>query len=154
MDWFKSERAKWAAGQGANAVTLVPNPAVKAIADGFRAGWQATGKPAAAMPLMGLTRHVVVADSDAKAQEIARAAYGPWRKSMAFLWEWYGVEFLIASIYPGDFDALQKAGMGIAGSPQTVRRWVADLVAETGITYLLCDPVFGSMPFVALSALP
>ena len=142
-----AERAAWAAGRGANMVTLVPNPMVKPITDAFREGWKATGKPASQMPLIGLTRHVVVADTDAKALEIARAAYGPWRKSMAFLWEWSGVDFPIPFIYPGDWDALQAMGMGIAGTPATVRAYVSGLAAETGVTYLVCDPVFGSIPF-------
>jgi len=50
-----AERAKATAARGANAVTLVPNPMVKAISDGFREGWKATGKPASEMPMMGLT---------------------------------------------------------------------------------------------------
>jgi alkanesulfonate monooxygenase SsuD/methylene tetrahydromethanopterin reductase-like flavin-dependent oxidoreductase (luciferase family) len=101
------------------------------------------------MPLMGVFRHVVVADSDAKALEVARAAYRTWRHHMAFLWEWGGMEFPIAGIYPDDFDTLQARGMAIAGTPETVRRFVAASVAATGITYFVADLVFGSIPFDA-----
>jgi alkanesulfonate monooxygenase SsuD/methylene tetrahydromethanopterin reductase-like flavin-dependent oxidoreductase (luciferase family) len=145
------ERAKTMAARGAHIVTLVPNPMVKPITDAFRAEWKVLGNPDATLPMMGLTRHVVVAETDAKAQEIARAGYPAWRKSMAFLWEWAGMEFPIAFIYPSSFEELQKMGMGIAGTPETVRRWIANLVEETGINYLVCDPVFGSIPYDAAS---
>ena len=99
------------------------------------------------MPLMGMFRHVVVADTDAKAIEIARAAYRRWRENMEFLWTWGGVPFPIGDVYPLEFDALQAMGMGIAGAPETVRRYIASAVAATGITYFVCDMSFGIIPF-------
>ena len=41
--------------------------------------------------------------------------------------------------------------MGVAGSPETVRRYVADSVEATGITYFLADMAFGSLPYDAAS---
>jgi hypothetical protein len=70
---------------------------------------------------------------------------------MAFLWEWAGMEFPIGTVYPQDFDALQAMGMGIAGAPETVRRYIASAVAATGITYFVSDMAFGSIPFDAAS---
>jgi hypothetical protein len=66
---------------------------------------------------------------------------------MAFLWEWGGVEFPIKAVYPEEFEPLQAAGMAVAGSPETVRKYVERTVAETGITYFVCDMAFGSIPF-------
>jgi len=144
------DRAKFAARAGANIVTLVPNPMVKPIGDAFRAELAALGRPAD-QALVGLTRHIVVAETDEQAREIARAAYRAWRHYMAFLWEWAGLAFPIAFIYPDEFEALQAMGMGVAGNPDTVRRWIETVAAETGINYLVCDPVFGSMPEAAAS---
>jgi alkanesulfonate monooxygenase SsuD/methylene tetrahydromethanopterin reductase-like flavin-dependent oxidoreductase (luciferase family) len=144
---IEPDRAKFAAQRGAHMVTLVPNPMVKPLADAFRSEWAVLGKPANQIPLIGLSRHIVVAETDATARDIARAAYRPWRKSMAFLWEWAGHAFPIAFIYPDDFDQLQANGMGIAGTPETVRRWIAAMVEQTSISYLVCDPVFGAMPY-------
>ena len=39
--------------------------------------------------------------------------------------------------------------MGVAGAPETVRRYVAESVAQTGITYFVCDFAFGSLPYAA-----
>ncbi len=148
--WFapvEAARAADAARLKGNMVTLIPNAGIKPLTDTYRSTWQALGHKAADMPLMGVFRHVVVAETDAKALEIARTAYRPWRQNMAFLWEWAGFEFPIAFIYPDSFDGLQKMGMGVAGSPETVRRYIAALAEETGITYFVCDPVFGSIPY-------
>jgi alkanesulfonate monooxygenase SsuD/methylene tetrahydromethanopterin reductase-like flavin-dependent oxidoreductase (luciferase family) len=128
-----------------------PGVSVKAITDPKRAAWQAAGNAGATMPMMGVFRHVVVAESDAKALDIARAAYRPWRENMEFLWKWGGIEFPIGMIYPNDFDSLQAMGMGIAGAPETVRRYITSAVAQTGITYFVCDMSFGSIPFDAAS---
>jgi alkanesulfonate monooxygenase SsuD/methylene tetrahydromethanopterin reductase-like flavin-dependent oxidoreductase (luciferase family) len=151
--WFapiEPSRAADAARLNGHIVTLIPDPGVKALTDAYRAAWQSAGH-AGPMPLMGVFRHVVVAESDAKALEIARPAYRQWRHHMAFLWEWGGVPFPVAGVYPEEFDALQAMGMGIAGTPETVRRYIEAAVAATGITYFVCDMVFGTLPFADAS---
>jgi hypothetical protein len=70
-------------------------------------------------------------------------------KTMAnFDREWGGLPF-IAAVYPEEFDALETMSMGIAGAPETVRRYVADSIAQTGITYFVSDFAFGSLPYAA-----
>ena len=91
----------------------------------------------------------MVADTDAKARDIARGAYRQWRHHMAFLWEWGGLPFPIAAIYPEEFESLEAMSMGVAGTPETIRRYVADSVKKTGITYFVCDFAFGSLPYAA-----
>jgi alkanesulfonate monooxygenase SsuD/methylene tetrahydromethanopterin reductase-like flavin-dependent oxidoreductase (luciferase family) len=148
--WFapiEPSRAADAARLNGHIVTLLPTPGVKAIVDAYRGAWRGAG----ALPLMGVFRHVVVAESDAAALDIARAAYRPWRYSMEVLWKWGGVEFPIGGIYPSEFDALQAMGMGVAGNPETVRRYIAAMVEATDINYFVADLVFGSIPFEAAS---
>lgn len=152
--WFapiEPSRAADAARLNGHIVTLIPDAGVKAITGAYRAAWQGGGDVGSAMPLMGVFRHVVVADSDAKALDIARGAYRAWRHHMAFLWDWAGVEFPIAAIYPAEFDALLAMRMGVAGTPETVSRYIAATVAATGVTYFVCDMAFGSIPFEAAS---
>jgi alkanesulfonate monooxygenase SsuD/methylene tetrahydromethanopterin reductase-like flavin-dependent oxidoreductase (luciferase family) len=100
-------------------------PSVKAITEAYRTAWQAEDNAGAAMPLLGVFRHVVVAESDTEALDIARAAHRPWRHQMEFLWEWGGVKFPIGGIYLEEFDELQAMGMSIVGTPETVRRYIA-----------------------------
>ena len=152
--WFapiEPSRAADAAKVKGNIVTLIPDAGVKGITDAYRAEWKALGNSAAELPLLGVFRHVVVAESDAKARDIARGAYRQWRHHMAFLWEWAGIPFPIAAVYPTEFDALVSMNMGVAGSPETVRRYVADTVEKTGITYFVGDMIFGSLPYEAAS---
>jgi alkanesulfonate monooxygenase SsuD/methylene tetrahydromethanopterin reductase-like flavin-dependent oxidoreductase (luciferase family) len=148
--WFapiEPGRAADAAALKGNIVTLIPDAGVRALTDAYRLAWQQQGNKAADMPLLGVFRHVVVADSDAKAVDIARPAYRQWRHHMAFLWDWGGLPFPIAAVYPEEFDALVAAGMGVAGSPGTVRRYIANSVEQTGITYFVADMAFGSLPY-------
>ena len=63
--------------------------------------------------------------------------------------EWGGLPFPIAAVYPEEFDTLETMSMGVAGAPETVRRYVADSVAQTGITYFVSDFAFGSLPYAA-----
>jgi alkanesulfonate monooxygenase SsuD/methylene tetrahydromethanopterin reductase-like flavin-dependent oxidoreductase (luciferase family) len=152
--WFapsEASRAADAAALNGNIVTLIRNPGVKALTDAYRAAWTAQGQTAADMPLMGVYRHVIVADTDDKARELAGTAYRQWRRHMEFLWNWGGLPFPIAGVYPEQYDELEAAQMGIAGSPDTVRGYVADTVAQTGITYFLSDFIFGSLPYEAAS---
>jgi len=152
--WFaptEPSRAADAARLKGNMVTLIPNAGVKALVDSYRAAWQAEGNSVADIPLLGVFRHVVVADTDAKARELMNGAYRKWRHHMEFLWEWGGIPFPIGMVYPPEFDALEQMSMGVAGSPETVRRYVAQTVEQTGITFFVGDMIFGSLPYEAAS---
>jgi alkanesulfonate monooxygenase SsuD/methylene tetrahydromethanopterin reductase-like flavin-dependent oxidoreductase (luciferase family) len=103
------------------------------------------GKPAKAMPLMGVARHVVVADTDEAARKIARRAYPRWRNSFRWLFARHGAEPRIAGLYPETFDGLMAIDNGIAGSPGTVRDFLAAEIEATGSNYLLSWFAFGDM---------
>jgi alkanesulfonate monooxygenase SsuD/methylene tetrahydromethanopterin reductase-like flavin-dependent oxidoreductase (luciferase family) len=92
--------------------------------------------------LIGVSRHVVVADTDAEALAIARRAYPRWRESFRR----HGAEPRVIGIYPETFDALMELGNGIAGSPQTVRRWLADEIAANQGNYFAPHLMFGDYP--------
>jgi len=135
----------WAAPRAINVVSLGPAARARAISDRYRAEWAALGRAASELPKIGITRHIVVAATDAEAQRIAGEAYTRWRDGMDFLWRRSNVEFTLKDVYPKDFAGLARIGNGVAGSPATVRDYVARLQEETGVNYLLCQMVFGSM---------
>lgn len=141
------EAVAWAAPRAINVVSLGPAERARAISDRYRKEWSALGRAANDIPRIGITRHVVVADTDAEAQRIARAAYPRWRDAMDFIWRRSGVEFTLKDIYPADFAALEQIGHGVAGSPATVRDYIARLERETGVNYVLCQMVFGDIGF-------
>jgi alkanesulfonate monooxygenase SsuD/methylene tetrahydromethanopterin reductase-like flavin-dependent oxidoreductase (luciferase family) len=94
---------------------------------------------------LGVARHVVVADTDEAALEIARRAYPRWRDSFRWLFARHGAEPRIAGLYPPTFDELAALDNGVAGSPRTVRDFVAAELAASGSNYLLSWFAFGDM---------
>jgi alkanesulfonate monooxygenase SsuD/methylene tetrahydromethanopterin reductase-like flavin-dependent oxidoreductase (luciferase family) len=146
--WYGAPNADaigWAAPRSVNVVSLGPAQRAKEIAERYRKEWAALNRDPAQLPHIGITRHVVVAETDAEAKAIARRHYPRWREAMEFIWKRSGVDFTLTAIYPTDFDALEKIGHGIAGSPETVRDYLAGLQKETGINYVLCQMAFGAM---------
>lgn len=146
--WYgapNAEAIQWAAPRAINVVSLGPADRARAIADRYKDEWRALGRDAATLPMIGITRHIVVAETDAEAERIAAAAYPRWRQHMDWIWRRSGTEFTLKAIYPESFAELAAIGHGIAGSPATVRDYVARLRQETGINYILAQMVFGDM---------
>ena len=141
----------WAVPKAINVVSLGPADRARAISDRYRKDWQALGRDHAALPHIGITRHVVVAGSDAEAKRIANGAYAHWRQAMDWLWRRAGQDFTLKAIYPPSFAELEAIGHGIAGSPATVRDYLARLEREAGVNYVLCQMVFGDMTFADAS---
>ncbi len=146
--WYGAPNAEalgWAAPRAINVVSLGPAERARAISDRYRKEWRALGRDDAMLPMIGITRHIVVAETDAEAQRIAAAAYPRWRQGMDWIWRRSDVDFTLKAIYPETFAELSAIGHGVAGSPATVRDYVAHLQRETGVNYVLCQMIFGDM---------
>jgi alkanesulfonate monooxygenase SsuD/methylene tetrahydromethanopterin reductase-like flavin-dependent oxidoreductase (luciferase family) len=146
--WYGAPNAEaiaWAAPLAVNVVSLGPAERARAISERYALEWRQLGRAPETLPMIGITRHIVVAQTNAEAERIAVAAYPRWRHAMEWLWQRTGVEFSLKEIYPMEFSALSAIGHGIAGSPATVRDYIARLQAETGVNYLLGQMVFGDM---------
>jgi len=138
------ETAAWAAPRGIHLVCNAPVGPVKAIFDRYRAEWKALGRAATEMPLLGLNRHCVIAETDAEAEVVAERAYRLWHASFHVLWKRRNARPTHAA-YPETFEALQGTGLGIAGSPATVRDFYVRQMAEAGATYALGRFAFGDL---------
>ena len=138
------ENADWPAANDVNIVTIALRPTGRVITDRYRAVRGRLGKTNET-PLMGMARHVVVADTDEQALAIARRAYPRWRNSFRWLFARHGTEPRITAIYPETFDGLAALDNGVAGSPKTVRDFIAAEIAATGANYLLSWFAFGDM---------
>ena len=152
--WYGAPNADaiaWAAPNAINVVSLGPAARARAISDRYRAEWDKRGGSPETLPKIGITRHIVVADTDAEARRIATGAYKHWREAMDWIWRRAGAEFVLKDIYPADFATLQDIGHGVAGSPATVRDYLARLKDETGVNYVICQMVFGDMKFADAS---
>jgi alkanesulfonate monooxygenase SsuD/methylene tetrahydromethanopterin reductase-like flavin-dependent oxidoreductase (luciferase family) len=146
--WYgapNAEAVPWAAANAINVVSLGPAARAHAIAGRYREEWQKLGRSAETLPKIGITRHIVVADTDVEARRIAEGAYRHWREAMEWIWRRANVAFVLKDIYPEDFATLERIGHGIAGSAATVRDYLARLKQETGVNYVLCQMAFGDM---------
>ena len=99
--------ADWPAQNDVHMVSLGPREKVRAIVDRYRAQRAKLGK--SDDRLIGVGRHVVVADTDAEALTIARRAYPRWVESFRWLWVRNGTLPGITAWYPDSFDQLAGA---------------------------------------------
>jgi alkanesulfonate monooxygenase SsuD/methylene tetrahydromethanopterin reductase-like flavin-dependent oxidoreductase (luciferase family) len=93
---------------------------------------------------MGMARFVFVAETDREALAIANRAYPVWYRSFNHLFRLHGTTPGLGE-RPPTFDALIAYGTGIAGSPATVARVLAQQIAESGTNYLVGQFAFGDL---------
>ena len=73
-----------------NKINMVCNgqsTAVRALTDRYRHEWQAAGNSPKDIPIIGMNRHIVVAETEAEALKVARPAYAAWFRSLNLLWD-------------------------------------------------------------------
>jgi alkanesulfonate monooxygenase SsuD/methylene tetrahydromethanopterin reductase-like flavin-dependent oxidoreductase (luciferase family) len=131
-----------AAERGLNTVNLDETSAAVDATRAYIATWQARDN-ARPMPLVGLARFIVTADTDAEAETIARRAYPEWHASFTHLNRAHGR--VAAHPRPVDFETLQRRGQGVAGSPATVKRILADQLTASGANYVVGQFAFGDL---------
>jgi alkanesulfonate monooxygenase SsuD/methylene tetrahydromethanopterin reductase-like flavin-dependent oxidoreductase (luciferase family) len=147
--WYgvsRPEAVDWCARHRVNIVANLPPAPLRAITDRYRALWAEAGQGTDTMPKMAATRHIVVADTDAEALDIAKRGYPKWRDS--FLKLWLARSTLLpspAAIPPETFDELQSTGRGVAGTPGKVRDFLGTLIETAGLNYVLCRFAFGDV---------
>jgi len=149
--WYglsRPETVKWAAENDVNLVSFLrPMAAMRPLVEQFAAEWAALGKPPENLPRIGVTRHIVVAETEQEARAIAARAYRPWRRNMAVLWEKRGVPFPLQGELADEFDVLQHHGVGFAGTPAGARDYITAQAEGSGINYFVCDMAFGDIAF-------
>jgi alkanesulfonate monooxygenase SsuD/methylene tetrahydromethanopterin reductase-like flavin-dependent oxidoreductase (luciferase family) len=135
----------WAAAHDVNVISLMPLSIAGACLKRYREEWAKLGKPADRLPAVGVLRHIVVADTDAEAEGIARRAFVKWRSSFTDLWQRREVTFPLEHLLPGDWDGYVRQGLAVAGTPRTVREFLADQTLAASANFVLGQMVFGAM---------
>jgi alkanesulfonate monooxygenase SsuD/methylene tetrahydromethanopterin reductase-like flavin-dependent oxidoreductase (luciferase family) len=144
--WYGVERLEtvaWTAERGMNVVCSAPAEATRTITDAYRAHWADAGRDEDALPLLGMNRHAVVADSDREARRIAARAYAAWYGSLVHLWSAHGRRIPLP--IPAEFDAADAAGFCLVGSASTVRERLLAETEEAGVNYVLGRFAFGDL---------
>ena len=137
------DNADWPAANDVNVVSLAPPAAVRPIFERYQATRRKLGK--GDTTLRGVGRHVVVADTDEKALAIARRVYPRWRSNFFWLFRRHGSAPRVGDLYPESFDQLAALRTAVAGSPQTVRDFIAAEIEETSPNYFVPWLAFGDM---------
>jgi alkanesulfonate monooxygenase SsuD/methylene tetrahydromethanopterin reductase-like flavin-dependent oxidoreductase (luciferase family) len=138
------EGAVWPAQNKINVVCGGPLQRVREITDRYRAEWVAAGNSPDQLPLLGINRFVVAADTDREAMELGRRAWPVFYASFMKLWKKHGTQPRYARI-PEDFDSVVQNGGAIAGSPGTIREQVRKMTEEAGANYFISQFSFGDL---------
>lgn len=146
--WYGANRTESVtriATSGMNMMMNGPAARVREMTDHYRHDWQHLDRDPHALPYLGVSRHIVVAENGAEARAIAARTYRPWRWAIEKLWKERGVPFPLA--LPPEFEELAKLGLGIAGSPAEVRSAISAQVEQAGFTYFCARMCFGDMTY-------
>lgn len=145
--WYglgRPESLDWVASRGINVIGNGPAALTRRITDRYRALWQQAGKSADTLPMMGMSRHMIIAETDGEARELARPAYQRWIDNLLLLWRKNNI--MPSANFPENFEAADAAGVCLVGSLATVRDKLRAQIKEAGINYLLCRVAFGNLP--------
>jgi alkanesulfonate monooxygenase SsuD/methylene tetrahydromethanopterin reductase-like flavin-dependent oxidoreductase (luciferase family) len=94
-----------------------------------------------ARPRYGLSRHVLVADTDEEARRVARGAHDRFFESFNRLWR----EHAGHDHYPSRFEDAVERGFFVAGSPATVAEGVARQIEAAGGNYFVAVLAYGDL---------
>ena len=137
----------WAAEHEVNVVALLPPAMVKPITDRYRQEWEALGRAADDIPFMGVSRLIVVAETERQAMATARRAYRLWFDSINLLWRKYDVPSPLDGVLPEDFADWHEMRGGFAGTPDQARDYIGSEMEQAGINYFCADLAFGDITF-------
>lgn len=126
-------------------MTLLPTNGARAVIDRYRLEWANFGKSEEDLPIMGVMRLVVLADTDARARSTAERAYSSWLGHMRLLWDRHGMAFPLG--LPPEIGPMLEVGAAFAGTTSGFRDYIAQHVEPIGANYIACDVSFGNMTF-------
>ncbi len=133
--------AEWAAANQVNVISNNPAEAARPLFERYREVWQHKHGGAPTTKL-GMSRHVIVARTDAEAEAIARPNYAVWYGNLTKLWRDFGA---VPVRFARDFDEARQRGVAIAGPPARVREEIERQVDASGGNYFACRLTFGEM---------
>jgi alkanesulfonate monooxygenase SsuD/methylene tetrahydromethanopterin reductase-like flavin-dependent oxidoreductase (luciferase family) len=152
--WFPSSNEgsiAFTAQHGLHTVLLntIPTDHIRALVKQYDELWQAglegpdRMNAHVAIPKVGLSIKVFVADTDAEAERLARAAYDVYIDHITYLVRRTGTPSIVRH---GDYDSQLENQTLLVGTPESVAQRTNRLVDETGINYVLASFAWGNLP--------
>jgi alkanesulfonate monooxygenase SsuD/methylene tetrahydromethanopterin reductase-like flavin-dependent oxidoreductase (luciferase family) len=151
--WYptnSSDSMAWLAQEGFHTVVHYQlMPTIRELFELYRRVWQKYADNHARLnahvqePIYGISRHVYVGDSDAKAWDETKLALTQFNENTSYLQSIRGDNK--RKDYLNDFETRRAEGLYIAGSPETVRRIVKEHLEITGANYFVASFAFGNL---------
>lgn len=141
-----ADSVPYAVSRKINMVCNGQSPEVRALTDVYREHWAKAGGTAQNLPILGINRHIVVAETEAEAHRQAKPAYQRWFANLSLLWQRKGIALPFIT-YTADYEESVRRGFVIAGTPQAVREMIDAQIEACGINYLMCRLAFGNLPY-------
>ncbi len=138
-----------AARYGMHFVTLGGDARCKALVARYREMWEETRDDphranAPAQPMVGVGRHIFIAETDAEAHRIAGQAYRHWYDAVAKLWRDHGGA-PVTGMMIDNYKEACEVGQCVVGTPDTVREALLAQIADVGYDYLVCQLAWGDI---------
>jgi alkanesulfonate monooxygenase SsuD/methylene tetrahydromethanopterin reductase-like flavin-dependent oxidoreductase (luciferase family) len=140
----------WLAQQGLNTVVhYQPLPVIRELFDLYKRLWKEHRSTQGRLnshvpdPKYGISRHVYVGETDARAWTEAKAALTHFNENTTYLASTRGDNR--RKEYLSDFETRRAEGLYIAGSPDAVREEVKKQMEITGSNYFVSSFSFGSL---------
>jgi alkanesulfonate monooxygenase SsuD/methylene tetrahydromethanopterin reductase-like flavin-dependent oxidoreductase (luciferase family) len=149
--WFPSsnrESIEFTARHGYNTALIATAADSRALFERYRELWahhrNDPGRHNAhvASPFLAKTQHLVIADTDAEAEDLGLKAYETWKGHMHHLTRKHGRPDVM-KLDPYAEDSVQRL---VAGMPRTVLQQLEEIIKTTGMNYLMCIFSFGDLP--------
>lgn len=146
--WYglgRAEAVPWAVKNRVNIVANVQDESMRPLTDLYRSEWTRTWGDSAELPLMGVVRHVVIAETEREALAVAKRGYNKWRTSFLKLWKEHNQMPVAHAIFPERFEDAEAQGRAVAGTSDKVASFLQRTVDRAGLNYLLCRFAFGDI---------
>ena len=158
--WYGSSNtigATWAGERGLHFASNGASARAKQNIEAFRSALQARGGPAIPAPAfsggvaIGVSRQIVVAETEAEAHRIGKPAHGQLYRNNQYLRReairrgLATAETVPVSVNSEGYEQALTEGSTIAGTPDQVRAAIEAQVHDLGINYLICYFMFGEM---------
>jgi alkanesulfonate monooxygenase SsuD/methylene tetrahydromethanopterin reductase-like flavin-dependent oxidoreductase (luciferase family) len=137
------EAAERAAHQALHMVSLDSAKDTRAYNDRYRQVWHQLHDDKTPTPKLGLSRFIIIAENEQKALTAARRAYPIWHKHFYYLYSLRGDK--PAHPRPAEFDKMMERGQAVAGSPDTVTKFLRAELDESATNYLVGQFAFGDL---------
>jgi alkanesulfonate monooxygenase SsuD/methylene tetrahydromethanopterin reductase-like flavin-dependent oxidoreductase (luciferase family) len=140
------EATRWPAENRINIISNYNAETVRKITDAYRTEWEGLGYDSEELPLLGMTRFVVISETDEKALAMGRRMYDVWYKSFMKLWRLHNKTPPLAACVE-TFDEMISGGKAIAGTSESVKEAVDAHIEQSGVNYFVCRFAFGDVTF-------